>query len=124
MRIELSKKARIIVFIIIGVIACGVGIYLETSYTSPFEITELVAETPIPTETPTSSVYNEEGKLNINKASLADLDTLPGIGVKMAERIIEYREENGGFDDIEELTNVPGMGEKTIEGMSGSICVR
>lgn len=50
--------------------------------------------------------------INLNTATPAQLDTLPGIGPKVAGRIVEYRQKNGGFKKIEELMNVQGIGEK------------
>jgi competence protein ComEA len=52
--------------------------------------------------------------VNLNTATLAQIETLPGIGTKAAERIIEYRQKNGGFKKIEELMNVKGIGEKSF----------
>ena len=52
--------------------------------------------------------------VNLNTATSAQIATLPGIGEKAAERIIEYREKNGGFKKIEELMNVKGIGEKSF----------
>jgi len=52
--------------------------------------------------------------ININRASIELLDTLPGIGPSTAQSIIDYREEYGYFEDIEDLINVPGIGEVTM----------
>jgi competence protein ComEA len=56
----------------------------------------------------------EKATLNLNAATLDQLATLPGIGPKVAERILEYRTKNGGFKKIEELMNVKGIGEKSF----------
>lgn len=52
--------------------------------------------------------------VNLNTATAAQLESLPGIGAKTAERIIEYREKNGPFKKIEDLMNVKGIGEKSF----------
>ena len=56
----------------------------------------------------------DDDLVDINRATLAELDTLPGVGPRTAQRIVEYREENGGFTRIEELMNVRGIGERTF----------
>ncbi len=52
--------------------------------------------------------------VNLNTATAVQIATLPGIGEKTAQRIIEYRDKNGGFKKVEELMNVKGLGEKTF----------
>jgi competence protein ComEA len=64
---------------------------------------------------PPSRASGLEGKININTAVLAELDSLPGIGPVMAERIVEYRQTHGPFVQPEDITNVPGIGPATFE---------
>jgi competence protein ComEA len=52
--------------------------------------------------------------VNLNTATSAQLETLPGIGKSTAARILEYREKSGGFKKIEDLMNVRGIGEKSF----------
>ena len=53
--------------------------------------------------------------MNINTANQNELDSLPGIGPSIAERIIEYRQENGNFSKIEDLQNVKGIGDAKFQ---------
>lgn len=55
--------------------------------------------------------------VNVNTADAEQLATLDGIGDVKAESIIEYREEHGQFDSIDQLTEVNGIGDKTVEGL-------
>lgn len=63
-------------------------------------------------------------KTDINTATEKELIRLPGIGREIAKRIIEYREAKGGFTNIEELTNVKGIGEKRFTAIKGLILVK
>lgn len=65
----------------------------------------------------------QSGRININTSSVEELCTLPGVGEATAAKIIEYREQNGGFVSIEELMEVSGIGEKKFEAVKDSICV-
>jgi len=60
-------------------------------------------------------------KININTASVAELEALPGIGAAKAEAIVKYREENGNFQKVEDIVLVKGIGEKLFEKISGEI---
>jgi len=61
-----------------------------------------------------ASAPTPESPLNINTATQAQFEALPGLGTKVAERIIEYRQKNGNFKKVEDLMNVKGIGEKSF----------
>ena len=63
------------------------------------------------------------GKVNLNTADAATLETLPRIGPAMAERILAWRETNGRFAAVEDLMSVSGVGEKTFEGLKSLVTV-
>lgn len=74
-----------------------------------------------------SNVYgNKESKsslININTATIEELDALPGVGEATANKIVNHRSENGDFKSIEEIKNVNGIGDKKFEEMKSLICV-
>lgn len=62
-------------------------------------------------------------KININTATLEELDSLPGIGLTTAQKVIDYRLANGPFAKIEDIMNVSGIGPTTFEGLKDLITV-
>lgn len=80
---------------------------------------EQVAGVAGPTDTSSAS----QQLININTATEAELDVLPGVGPSTAEAIVADREENGPFSNIEDLMRVSGIGEKKFEKLAGQICV-
>jgi competence protein ComEA len=57
------------------------------------------------------------GHININRASIEELESLPGVGPATAAKIEDYRKEHGRFQSIEDLTAIPGIGEKKLAKM-------
>lgn len=78
---------------------------------------------PAPTEEPALEEVLVEKSVDLNQASLEELDRLPGIGPALGQRIIDYREQNSGFYDIEEIMEVSGIGEKTFQKLEPYIYV-
>ena len=66
---------------------------------------------------------NQEEKINVNTATEAELQTISGIGAKKAQEIIRFRDEQGPFKTVEELKNVSGIGEKTVERLKDMLTV-
>lgn len=62
-------------------------------------------------------------RMNVNQATPAELELLPGLGPALSRRIVEYREANGPFHSIEDLTRVSGIGPKTLGRIKDFICV-
>ena len=101
-----------------------------------FQSTSSNKNTSLPEEIETSSVSDVSSKLvssfesqisvqliNIKTATLAELETLPGIGPKKAQAIIDFRENVSVFYFIEDIMFVSGIGEKTFEKFKDLICV-
>lgn len=166
--VTLSKKTRIIIYILLFAAGVGAGMLIEkqtgrvnvadrdaVATVSPYhsasplpsaaatETQEAAAETTaeaVPTEAakakataksdtkatvPKTSSSKKEpvsGKININTASKEELMKLSGIGDKLSDRIIAYRDAHGGFADINELKNVSGIGDKSFEKLRDYIC--
>ncbi len=117
----IGKRAKIAAFaaaIVIGF--CG-GALIEH-----FEGKTFIEETATTSEDayiPSKlSSRNEEGKLNINAATAEELTELNGIGEKLAERIVNYRTENGKFTQTEGIMLVPGIGESVYAAIQDDIC--
>ena len=72
-------------------------------------------------ETVQTTGGESSAKVNINQADLTELQTLSGIGAKRAQDIIDYREANGNFKTVDELSKISGIGPKSLEKLRDSI---
>ncbi len=89
------------------------------------QIPDVGQDLPVSPATPQPSVRrsapSDGSHININSATSQELQTLRGIGPTLAQRIIEYRQTSGGFSTVDDLTNVKGIEEKTLEKIRASI---
>ncbi|MGE6629233.1 helix-hairpin-helix domain-containing protein [Bacillus sp. NPDC077027] len=77
-----------------------------------------------PTAGLTSSEHHVDEFINVNTADASALQKVNGIGPAKAEAILAYREEHGAFQKIEDLRNIPGFGEKTVERLKNHLTVK
>lgn len=102
------------------------AIVLDTSSSAVQDFSSTVTESiaaPSNNECVSSVSLKSPGLVNINTATVSELITLDGIGESRAKAIIEYRDANGGFKSVDELTKVSGIGEKTLEKNRSKITV-
>ena len=73
--------------------------------------------------TATAAGVGSDTRVRINRATAADLETLPGVGPVLAERIVEYRETHGPFAEVEDLLDVAGIGGAKLASMREAIAL-
>lgn len=82
------------------------------------KIAEAYAPGPAkPAKTASRSAKRQSGPVNLNTASASDLEGLPGVGPSTAKKILDYRQQHGGFSSIEEVMAVKGIGPKKFQAM-------
>ncbi|WP_109211211.1 MULTISPECIES: helix-hairpin-helix domain-containing protein [Microbacterium] len=80
-------------------------------------------ETPAAPAGPAAATGAADAPLDLNTADAAQLETLPRIGPALAERIVAWRDDNGGFTSVEDLLAVPGIGDKMLESLRDLVTV-
>lgn len=117
---------KIILYIFVFVSSLGVGLYFSERPKSEGVTEKYIYENPeeLLMENSNKAHMPEEGFININTATAHELTALPDIGAKMAERIVEYRRENGEFEVKEDLMRVSGIGDKTFEKIKDKIILK
>lgn len=116
------KKWQIFVIgVLCGLVFSGLCLLIVKSK-QPAEITYI---SPTFSEASGSAILeiNSQRRLNINTASVEELDTLPGIGNEKAKAIVDFREKNGKFVSIDDLLYVPGIGQAILDQIKDKITV-
>ena len=127
------QETKAIIFLIV-ILLIGSGVTLYKKYHPDFapelllkenrHIEKKVFEPPkssVPPENLDSNTSNK--KIDLNTATLEELESLPGIGKELGKRILAYRESNGNFSSIEELKKINGIGQKTFEKLKNLVTV-
>jgi comEA protein len=127
------QESKTIIFLI-AVLLIGSGVTIYKKYHPDFA-PELLIENNFPEQKkviePVRSPAISENinlkipdrKVNLNTATLRELESLPGIGPELGKRILDYREKKGNFSTIDELVNIRGIGLKTYEKLKNLITV-
>ncbi len=108
------KKQQWILLGITAVFLCLIiGIFVGRNLTGAYIPVNKVISTD--TTDTNNTTQPQDGKIDLNTANLQQLQLIPGVGEVIAQRILDYRTDQGGFQAVEELLNVSGIGEKKFE---------
>ena len=112
-----NRNEQIILLLLCGILIVGLVIrYLDSKDPDripDFEVRKNAVEVPPEKEKPEVSQAQE--LIDINSATAKEFERLPGIGPQIAGRIVAYREKNGAFKRVDDITKVRGIGPKTLE---------
>ncbi|MDP6039285.1 MAG: helix-hairpin-helix domain-containing protein [Candidatus Latescibacteria bacterium] len=112
-----NRNEQIVLLLLCGTLLVGIVIsYLDKR--NPDDIPDFEVHknaVPVPEAIETSAKHDTDAPIAINLATEKDFQRLPGIGPQIASRIVAYREQHGAFKTIDDLTQVSGIGPKTLE---------
>jgi len=140
---KIKKAKNVIIAVLITIVVVGMVlnrlnidkvdhekdiVYYEVKDDKTEEKTNKTAEIQLVTttdvkDTKDANNSSEKGKISLNNSSLEELMSLPGIGETKAKAIIEYRTKYGGFVSIDEITQVKGIGDSTLEKLRDYLCL-
>jgi comEA protein len=127
------QESKAIIFLVV-VLLIGSGVTLYKKYHPDFA-PELLLRRELPIESKViepvksstiienKSLTHSEGKINLNTATLEELESLPGIGKELGKRILDYREKQGRFYAVDELQKIKGIGFKTFEKLKNRVSI-
>lgn len=120
-----NRREQLALLFLAGALLAGSGLalvdYYRPSSLEEFQVIARAVEPPPPLEQ--AAEVQEAGPLPLNEATALQLQLLPSIGPKMAERILQYRGVHGPFKSLEELQKVRGIGVRTIEKLRPLVVV-
>jgi len=116
---EARSRDLAVIWAAIVVLLCGWGIRLENHPPEPWRCDGVCDTASL--DAPARLLFGEP--LDLNRASAADLEVLPGIGPARAAAIVAER-ERGDFESVNDLRAVPGIGPRTVAGLAGWVAVR
>ncbi len=113
---SLTRREQIVVALLVASLVIGGGISLWDHFSPEATENFQVVRVAKPPETTSEEAVPPEParKVNLNTAATKDLERLPRIGPKMAQKIVQWREKNGPFRTLNDLAKIPGIGKKTI----------
>lgn len=128
-----TQESKAIIFLVV-VLLIGSGVSLYKKYHPDFapelllrrewsKESKIVEPAKSSTIKEVKSLTRSEEKINLNTATLEELESLPGIGKELGKRILDYREKKGGFSTIEELQQIKGIGPKTFEKLKNLVSI-
>jgi len=109
MSLFFTRQERQVILFLIAVALIGLGINFLTKHCSQIRVIGYVSQ--------------DVGRINLNQADKESLIDVPGIGEKLAQRIIDYRKQNRGFGYISELKNIKGIGDFKYKAIRGYFTV-
>ena len=123
-----NEKRHIWYLIAIALVLCAVLIGYNVFFVKEPQAIVVQTDVTVPGDSISSNMEEgyivPTGKININTASAEQMaEELDGIGAKIAQRIVTYRETNGSFTDINQLKNVSGIGDKKFDAIKDKITV-
>ena len=114
----MKTSQKLLIVLTLFFAAFTVGLFAGRNLNrAPVQIRALPAASPAVEAAPTNTASAKPTVIDLNTATVEQLQTLPGIGPVIAARIVAYRKEIGGFTSVGELMNVPGIGEKKLEAI-------
>ena len=116
-------KKEILLWALAAFLCVAVAVTAMVSAPAFDPVTVVYSSAPMEEDVSTRPPPAQGERVDLNIAGKAELMTLDGIGEKLAERIIAYRETHGGFASVEELLNVEGIGETRLEAIRDQVTV-